>query len=122
MAFDPSRPIYLQIISEFIKKIIRGDLNQGDRIPSQREYAEQARVNPNTVQRAYREMEQNDIVETVRGQGTFVKLAGARLEREKVEIARQNVLEYLREMRELGFDDGEIVERLVSEIGFEGER
>jgi GntR family transcriptional regulator len=120
LIFDPSRPIYRQIISEFLKKIIRGDLQQGDKIPSQREYAELAQVNPNTVQRAYREMEQQDIVETVRGQGTFVKISGARLEQSKTEMAREYVREYLREMRDLGFKDQEIVSRLVSEMGLEG--
>lgn len=120
MAFDLSRPIYQQIINEFLKKIIRGDLTKGDKIPSQREYAEQARVNPNTVQRAYREMEQQDIVRTMRGQGTFVELGGLQLERCKIEQAREKVSEYLREMRELGFDDRQIVEALANEIGFEG--
>ncbi|HCF49103.1 MAG TPA: GntR family transcriptional regulator [Syntrophomonas sp.] len=120
MAFDPSRPIYRQIISGYLKKMIRGDLRRGDKIPSQREYAEIAKVNPNTVQRAYREMEQQDIVETVRGQGTFVKISDQSLERSKTEMAREYVRHYLLEMRELGFDDQEIISRLVSEITAEG--
>jgi GntR family transcriptional regulator len=120
LAFDPSRPIYRQIISGYLKKMIRGDLRRGDKIPSQREYAEIAKVNPNTVQRAYREMEQQDIVETVRGQGTFVKISDQSLERSKTEMAREYVRHYLLEMRELGFDDQEIISRLVSEITAEG--
>ncbi len=120
MAFDPSRPIYRQIISGYLKKMIRGDLRRGDKIPSQREYAEIAKVNPNTVQRAYREMEQQDIVETVRGQGTFVKISDQSLEQSKTEMAREYVRHYLLEMRELGFDDQEIINRLVSEITAEG--
>jgi GntR family transcriptional regulator len=120
LAFDPSRPIYRQIISGYLKKMIRGDLRRGDKIPSQREYAEIAKVNPNTVQRAYREMEQQDIVETVRGQGTFVKISDQSLEQSKTEMAREYVRHYLLEMRELGFDDQEIINRLVSEITAEG--
>ncbi len=120
MEFDPSRPIYRQIISGFLKKIIRGDLKRGDKIPSQREYAETARVNPNTVQRAYREMEQQGIVETVRGQGTFVKISDQLLNQCKTEMAQEFVQEYLFEMRELGFDDQEIVKRLVGEINAKG--
>src|SRR5690606_41321312 len=50
----------------------RGELRPGDRLPSQRDLALQARVNPNTVQRAYREMELLNMTETVRGEGTFV--------------------------------------------------
>lgn len=116
MSFDPSRPIYRQIIVGYLKKIIRGDLKLGDKIPSQREYAELAQVNPNTVQRAYREMEQQEIVETVRGQGTFVKISDLHLEQSKTEMAREYVRQYLLEMRELGFNDQEIVKRLIAEI------
>jgi GntR family transcriptional regulator len=69
MDFDTAQPIYRQIIDDYKKKLIRGELKGGDRIPSQREYADMVKVNPNTVQRAYREMEAMKMVETVRGQG-----------------------------------------------------
>ncbi len=120
MSFDPSRPIYRQIISEYLKKMIRGELKFGDKIPSQREYAEMARVNPNTVQRAYREMEQQDLVETLRGQGTFVKISEQNLEHSKAQLAREYVQQYLLEMRELGFDNQEIVKQLIDQIELQG--
>ena len=53
--FDLAKPIYLQIIDEIKRAIARGEILPGDRIPSIREMAEQIKVNPNTVQRAYNE-------------------------------------------------------------------
>jgi GntR family transcriptional regulator len=51
--FDLDKPIYLQIIDEIKRSIVRGELALGEKIPSQRELAQQIKVNPNTVQKAY---------------------------------------------------------------------
>jgi len=101
--FDTAQPIYRQIIDDFRKKMIRGELKNGDRIPSQREYAEMARVNPNTVQRAYREMEAMHMVETLRGQGTFVSADEAMLASMKEEIAHSILNHFVAEMNALGY-------------------
>ncbi len=111
LRFDPERPIYQQIIDEFKRAVARGDLKPGDRIPSQRELATQARVNPNTVQRAYREMEWMGLVETLRGQGTFVAGEPALLATLRAEMADEAVERYVGEMRALGFSSQEILER-----------
>lgn len=103
MKFDAAQPIYRQIIDDFMKKIIRGELQNGDRIPSQREYAEMVRVNPNTVQRAYREMEVMQMVETVRGQGTFVVADQAGLARIKEDMAQSILTYFVTEMNSLGY-------------------
>jgi GntR family transcriptional regulator len=103
MKFDAAQPIYRQIIDDFMKKIIRGELQNGDRIPSQREYAEMVRVNPNTVQRAYREMEVMQMVETVRGQGTFVAADQAGLARIKEDMAQSLLTYFVTEMNSLGY-------------------
>lgn len=111
LRFDPERPIYQQIIDEFKRAVARGDLKPGDRIPSQRELATQARVNPNTVQRAYREMEWMGLVETLRGQGTFIANEPALLASIKAEMADEAVQRFVSEMRALGFSPREILER-----------
>ena len=103
MKFDAAQPIYRQIIDDFMKKIIRGELQNGDRIPSQREYAEMVRVNPNTVQRAYREMEVMQMVETVRGQGTFVVADQAGLASIKEDMAQSILPYFVTEMNSLGY-------------------
>ena len=112
MDFDLARPIYQQIIDEYKKKLIRGELRQGDKILSQREYAEKARTNPNTVQRAYREMENMKLVETVRGQGTFVCIAPEQLELIRNEMAGSVIELCVSEMKALGFTEQEIRVRL----------
>ena len=123
MDFNASQPIYKQIIDDFKKKLIRGELKEGDKIPSQREYAEQVRVNPNTVQRAYREMESMNMVETLRGQGTFISISADRLEEIKMEMAVNLVDYYISEMESLGYSQEDIFKILKQEQSFrEGER
>lgn len=123
MAFKNSEPIYQQIIDDFKKKIIRGELQPGDKVPSQREFAEQARVNPNTVQRAYREMENMKMVETVRGQGTFL-IAGTDMRAEIKKQMAGDVIDYfIAEMKSLGYSKDEMVQILTRELEVrEGER
>ncbi len=123
MDFNASQPIYKQIIDDFKKKLIRGELKEGDKIPSQRDYAEQVRVNPNTVQRAYREMESMNMVETLRGQGTFISISADRLEEIKMEMAVNLVDYYISEMESLGYSQEDIFKILKQEQSFrEGER
>jgi GntR family transcriptional regulator len=121
--FNASQPIYKQIIDDFKKKLIRGELKEGDKIPSQREYAEQVRVNPNTVQRAYREMESMNMVETLRGQGTYISISADRLEEIKMEMAVNLVDYFISEMKSLGYSQEDIFRILKQEQSCrEGER
>jgi len=110
--FDATQPIYRQIIDDFKKKMIRGELKHGDRIPSQREYAEMAQVNPNTVQRAYREMEAMHMVETLRGQGTFVSIDQEMLARMKEEMAQSILNYFISEMNALGYQPSDLIRML----------
>lgn len=68
---DP-RPIYVQIISEYKRLILSGALARGDRLPSVRELAGQLAINPNTIQRAYRELEADGFIVSMPGKGSFV--------------------------------------------------
>lgn len=106
---DLTRPIYQQIIDEIKRSVARGDLKPGDKLPSHRELAEKAGVNPNTVQRAYREMEQAELVETLRGQGTFVKDNPRLLKEIRTSMAHKALEAFIKEMRSLGFRDEEII-------------
>lgn len=109
LQFDPERPIYQQIIDEFKRAVARGELAPGDKIPSQRDLATEARVNPNTVQRAYREMEWLGLTETVRGQGTFVADRPEILQGLRQEMAQDALDRFVKEMAALGFDEETIV-------------
>ncbi len=116
MEFDVSQPIYKQIIDDFKKKMIRGELKYGDKILSQREYAGAATINPNTVQRAYREMESMNLVETLRGQGTFVSISDAMLKEIKDEMAKHLLNLFITEMRSLSYSDEEMLKMLKEEM------
>jgi GntR family transcriptional regulator len=66
------RPLYLQIVDEVRRGIVVGVLRPDELLPSVRELAADLRVNPNTVQQAYRELERDGVVYVRRGQGTFI--------------------------------------------------
>ena len=70
--YRDARPIYSQIVGGFREQILSGILATGDRLPSVRELAAQLAINPNTIQRAYRELEMEGWVATVPGKGCFV--------------------------------------------------
>jgi len=70
--YRDARPIYTQIVDNFRAQIASGILQPGDKLPSVRELATQLSINPNTIQRAYRELEVKGIVQTIPGKGCFV--------------------------------------------------
>ena len=75
--YRDAKPIYIQIIDNFHSQISAGILQPGDKLPSVRELAAQMSINPNTIQRAYREMEQQGMIQTLPGKGCFVSGAAA---------------------------------------------
>ena len=66
------RPIYSQIVEGFRQQIAGGILKEGEKLPSVRELAASLAINPNTIQRAYRELESQGVIVTVPGKGCFV--------------------------------------------------
>ena len=70
--YRDARPIYTQIIDGFRDQILAGVLQNGDKLPSVRDLAQQLSINPNTIQRAYRELEMQGWIATVPGKGCFV--------------------------------------------------
>jgi GntR family transcriptional regulator len=117
--FSTSIPIYLQIIDEFKRQIVTGTLKPGDKIPSQRDLAAEIKVNANTVQRAYREMEILGLVETLRGQGTFVCQNHGIVEETRNEMLTNLVDDFVRAVQALGLSVDatlEVVRTRFSEI------
>ena len=70
--YRDSRPIYTQIADNFRTQIQAGVLIEGDKLPSVRELASELAINPNTIQRAYRELEADGWIASVSGKGSFV--------------------------------------------------
>lgn len=119
--FDRNRPIYLQISEEICRRIVRGDLLPGGRTPSVRELAAELRVNPNTVQRAYQELERDGVLFTRRGQGSFVSEDPALVTRLRREIATAAARRYLAETGALDMSPEDARELLEKVAGTEKE-
>lgn len=64
LQFDNRTPVYIQVIDYFKKQIASGEMELGDELPSRRELANQLKINPNTVQKAFREMEESGLIVT----------------------------------------------------------
>ena len=74
-----NRPIYEQIREKFIELIINNALREGDKLPSVRELASILTVNPNTISKAYSRLEDEGMIETLKGKGTFVRVGAKEL-------------------------------------------
>jgi len=108
--FDEKIPIYLQIMKAIKQEIATANLKAGDKLPSVREMAEILKVNPNTVQRAYQELEREQITYTQRGMGTFITNDVQKLKSLKKEMAMELVTSFVNEIKNLGFNMDEIIE------------
>lgn len=104
MEFTQPKPIYRQIAEQMGARILAGEWQEGQRIPSVRELAAAAGVNPNTVTKSYQALLEREIIENQRGLGYFVA-AGARsriLAHVKEEFVRDELPRVFRTMRVLG--------------------
>ncbi|WNS74411.1 GntR family transcriptional regulator [Bacillus sp. DTU_2020_1000418_1_SI_GHA_SEK_038] len=110
--FQASKPIYIQIVDKINQQIARGELLPGNKLPSVREMAIQTGVNPNTIQRTYSELERMEIVETKRGQGTFVTENTNQIKDLKAKLQMDIIEAFFNNMKELGFSEEEMVSGL----------
>lgn len=100
------RPLYQQIVDEIRRAVAQGALAADDPLPSVRSLALELRVNPNTVQQAYRELERAGVVYSRRGQGTFAARNGVADHREL--LLRDVAERALKDARRFGFDPHEL--------------
>ena len=115
--FLPDKPIYQQLIERITGDIIRGNLGPGEKLLSVREYAIEVGVNANTMQRVYKELEQMEITETKRGQGSFVTDDVRKIARLRNEMKEQLVTSFIQSVEAFGFTTTEIVEHLQERGG-----
>jgi GntR family transcriptional regulator len=113
MDFLPDKPIYQQLMDRIIGDIIRGTLMPGEKLPSVRDYAVQAGVNANTMQRVYKELEQMEITETKRGQGSFVTEDIRKISWLRDEMKEQLIESFIKNSEALGFTTAEMVDYLT---------
>ena len=109
---DNTRSIYLQIVEEIERRIMTGQYPPGSRLAPVRELANEAGVNPNTMQKAFAELERGGLVYSVRTSGRFVTGDAERIRQMRRDIARKASEQFIRQMQELGFDKEEILQIL----------
>ncbi|NLA85429.1 MAG: GntR family transcriptional regulator [Clostridiales bacterium] len=114
MSWDLSsdRPIYTQLIEQIELRICSGVYPPGSKMPSVRDLAQEASVNPNTMQRALAGLEETGLLYTCRTSGRFVTEDRATIKEVKARLAKDHVKAFLKKMKELGFDHEEILEIL----------
>ena len=112
---DGRGPVYLQMIRHIKTLILRKKLVDGDRLPSRREAAAVLEVNPNTVQKAYRLMEEEGFVRTDGNQGSVIYLNEALYARIEAELTRGLTAEFVAEAKAAGLTFKRVID-LISEL------
>lgn len=111
-AIDSHKPVYLQLIEEIELRIINGVYPLGEKLPSVRDLAQEASVNPNTMQKALQELERLELVYSNRTAGRFITENEEFILTSKNRYAHECADEYLTKMYKLGFSKGEAKEKL----------
>lgn len=114
--FENERPIYVQLVEKIRIEIVSGKLKLGQRIPSVRELAINARVNPNTMQKALAELENEGLIYTERTNGKFVTNDEKLIEKLKKELAEEKVNNFMKSMKSIGITYDEAL-KYLQELG-----
>ena len=117
--FSNDAPIYTQLIQQVKIGIVTGAFPPGERLPSVRDLATEAGVNPNTMQRALAELERDGLVHSQRTAGRFVTEDNTMINAAKRSLAQRHVKTFLEAMLRLGFQREEIISLITQELGEE---
>lgn len=109
--YRDARPIYIQICDGIREQILTGILQEGDRLPSVRELATQLTINPNTIQRSYRQLEEDGWIASVPGKGSFVCAVPSPSDTQ-VQTLWEELADLRRRMAQLGITTAEIIQHL----------
>ena len=116
--YKDSRPIYEQVADRLNELMILGVLEEDAQMPSVRSLATELSINPNTIQRAYAELERNGFIYSVKGRGSFVDSI-SRLREQKRRELEGKVAGLAAEARSLGMDKKEFVRMAEEQFGGE---
>lgn len=112
-----STPLYEQVMEQVKELIAKGILESGEQLPSVRDLASQIVLNPNTVSKAYKELERNGVIVTIRGKGTFVADASDRkLDLKQLEQLRQQLQRLVIEATYAGIKKEELIQWVEEEF------
>lgn len=117
---DADRPIYAQLVERIQMQIVSGQYPPGAKLPSVRDLAAVAAVNPNTMQKAFAELERSGLIITQRTNGRTVTEDEAMIRSIKEELAKEHVDNFFTKMKELGYTEQEATELLKKK--YEGEQ
>ena len=106
--FDNNRPIYLQIVERLKLEIVARELSAGDKLPSVRDLAQTAGVNPNTIQRALSELESQGLVFSRRTSGRFVTEDQTLIDQSRQELSQTELHTFVEQMTRLGHKEHEL--------------
>lgn len=110
-----STPIYQQIVDQVKEEILKGILQAGDKLPSVREMSSMITANPNTVSRAYSELERLNVIETIRGRGTYVTSQYKPvMEEERMENLKDSIKKIIVEAKYMGLSKEKMIELINS--------
>ena len=107
---DNDRPIYMQLMERIPQDIISGAYQPGDKLPSVRDLAVEAAVNPNTMQKALSELERCGLVYSQRTSGRFITDDVSLIREMRARLAQEHILSFLGQMHDLGFSDADTLE------------
>lgn len=117
--FTVDKPIYAQITQILKRNILSGKYDLGSKLPSVRELAAEAAVNPNTMQKAFTELEQDGLISTQRNSGRIVTTDQAIIDTARNFMLEDMTKNYLRKLREMGStvtDAIQLIEKFEKEI------
>ena len=112
--FQDHLPIYAQLMDTLKRRIITGRYLPGEKLPSVREFAAEAGINPNTVQRAFSELEREGLIYTQRATGKYVTENADEIKSARQALAKTQVAEFLSNMQSLGYSVGDVIVLLQS--------
>ena len=112
MQFNTRAPVYLQVVDYFKKKMALGELKAGDEMPSRRELANDLKINPNTVQKAFKEMEDQQLITTERNRPSRVTTDDVILKHIRSEIVDDAVAVFVEAIQDLDVSVDELVEKI----------
>lgn len=110
------RPVYIQLIEQIQLRIVSGIYAAGGQLPSVRELAAEASVNPNTMQKALSELERSGLVYSKRTSGRFITDDKGLIADIRKQLAKEQTEIFIKSMRHLGFSDEEIIDFVTEQL------
>ena len=115
-SLDSDRPIWAQLVERIQMQIVSGLYGPGDRLPSVRDLAAEAAVNPNTMQRAFSELERSGLIITQRTNGRVVTEDVNMIDTIRRDIAKEQIEAFFEKMKGLGYTSTQIIELTEEQI------